>query len=267
MSVYNAESAKYLEECLISLHSQVLKATEVVLVLDGPIHCGLSEVIERWKEPLNMVIVPLKVNVGLSKALNVGLTHCQYELVARMDADDICKPERFLNQINFINSNFDIDISGAFCEDISESGESIRIRKVPIKHVDILKNIWACPFIHPSVIFRKSKIIKLGSYNENAPHRQDDYELWIRAASAGLKFGNIPEVLIKYRIPANAHTKNTVKVGFNRARIGFKAVCKFDPRLTAFLGLMYPLIRSLLPNYIQNRLAGFVSKFDPRIKD
>ena len=267
MSLYDAETPSFFDECLASLNNQQIKATEVVLVLDGPINSQLQEIVYSWIDKLNIVLVPLKDNVGLSKALNIGLQHCQYELVARMDTDDLCNPDRFSSQINFLNQNQAIDIVGSYCVDISESGSKIKDRKVPITHEAILRNIWACPVIHPSVVFRKSKIVEIGSYNEDAPYRQDDYELWIRAAFKGLNFANIPETLIKYRVPNNAHKKNTAKVGFNRMKIGFKAVYKFDPKLTSFLGLVYPLVRSLLPYFLQNKLSNLVGKFDPRTKN
>ncbi|MBW3514114.1 glycosyltransferase [Shewanella sp. NKUCC01_JLK] len=264
MSLYNAENPDFLEQCFMSVNTQVLKPTELVLVLDGPINPDLHQVISRWVKALNIVIVPLEYNVGLSKALNHGLNFCKYELVARMDTDDMCYPERFIKQIEFMADNDDVDILGGYCEDITVYGDSIRIRKVPTQHDLILKSIWTCPFIHPSVIFRKSKILSIGSYSENAPHRQDDYELWIRAAFAGFRFSNLPLVLIKYRVPVDAYKKNTVAVGYNRIRIGLRAVIAFDPKFTSFLGLFYPLFRALLPYRCQASLAKFVNHFDPR---
>lgn len=264
MSLYNGENAEYFECCLESLYSQILMANEIVLVIDGAIDSRLLTVIERWEDKLNIVKYPLDKNVGLSQALNYGLSRCQFELVFRMDTDDICNPKRFYRQFEFMNSNPDVDILGSFCENISESGQVLNVRRMPTEHSVILKNIWACPFIHPSVVFRKNKIMNIGSYNPATPNRQDDYELWIRAAFSGLVFANIPEPLVKYRIPDNAYSKSTVRIGFNRAKIGFKAVCAFDPRFISFLGLMYPLIRAMLPRFVQIRFANFFSKFDPR---
>lgn len=264
MSLYNAENPHFLEQCFMSISTQVLKPTELVLVLDGPINHDLHLVISRWVSALNIVVVPLEHNVGLSKALNYGLNFCEYELVARMDTDDMCYPERFIKQIEFMVDNDDVDILGGYCEDITDYGDSIRIRKVPTDHDLILKSIWTCPFIHPSVVFRKSKILSIGSYSENAPHRQDDYELWIRAAFAGFRFSNIPSVLIKYRVPVDAYKKNTVAVGYNRIRIGLRAVIAFDPKLSSFLGLFYPFFRALLPYRYQVFLARFANNFDPR---
>lgn len=264
MSLYHAEKESYLDECLNSLNSQELKANEVVLVLDGPVSKELSSVVEFWTAKLNIQVIPLKNNVGLSKALNHGLGHCKYELVARMDTDDVCKENRFVEQLNYMVKHQKIDVLGSFCEDISEIGCFTRIRKVPIEHDKILKNIWTCPFIHPSVMFRKSKIIEVGSYSEVAPHRQDDFELWIRSANHGLKFANIPKALIKYRVPDNAYQKNTIGVGINRIKIGYKAVYKYNCSVAAFLGLCYPLVRSMMPYFIQVKLVNIARLFDPR---
>ncbi|PKH60649.1 glycosyl transferase family 2 [Shewanella sp. Choline-02u-19] len=264
ISLYHAEKSNHLNLCLTSLYEQKLRADEVVLVLDGEVSFELHQVINDWAELLNIKVFPLQHNVGLSKALNYGLSFCNYDLVARMDTDDISTYYRFEEQVKFMTLNENVDIVGTFSEDISESGKILGLRKVPISHDDILKNIWACPIIHPSVMFRKAKILEIGSYSETAPHRQDDYELWIRAANNNAVFANIPKTLIQYRIPDNAYKKNTVMVGINRARIGFKAVCKYDPRLLAFLGLLYPLIRAMLPQFLQVKLVAIASKLDPR---
>lgn len=157
MSVYNGEEPKFLRESILSLRAQFLKASEIVLVIDGPISNDLKNVIDEWSVELNIKVLPIDENVGLSKALNYGLNFCSNELIARMDSDDICFPERFLKQINFMVSNENIDIVGSFCEDFSVVGSPSRVRKVPTQHSSILKNIWACPFIHPSVVLEKVK--------------------------------------------------------------------------------------------------------------
>jgi glycosyltransferase involved in cell wall biosynthesis len=105
MSIYFKEKPEYLEACLRSLDEQELKANEVVLVEDGPISFDLKVVIDRFRKSLNIVSVPLRENVGLASALNEGLKHCSYELVARMDTDDVSLPNRFRLQVNFMKLN------------------------------------------------------------------------------------------------------------------------------------------------------------------
>ena len=115
--------------------------------------------------------------------------------------------------------------------------------------------------IHPTVIFRKDRLDSVGGYNPKAPHRQEDYELWIRCALGGLTFANIDLPLIKYRTPLDYLKKNSIVVGLGRIKIGLKAVWHFDFRVIAILGVFYPLFRSLFPLKFQYKLEEFVSKY------
>jgi glycosyltransferase involved in cell wall biosynthesis len=266
LSLYNKESPCYLNECLESLHKQTLQAPEIVFVLDGWISAKHKLVINKWKKLLNLKIVPIVNNVGLSKALNHGLKYCTHELVFRMDTDDICYKNRFQVQYFFMINKPEVDICGSYSQDVSDSGNLLSLRKKPLKHDDILKLLWTNPFIHPSVVFRKSKIEKIGSYNVNAPHRHDDYELWGRAAKAGYCFANISIPLIKYRVPYDPYLKTTVKDRINTFKLGYKLIWKYDRRMVAYIGLLYPIIRSALPKRAKKLIGKIVNKFDPRDK-
>ena len=264
MSLYVGENAKFLSKCLESIANQTVKPHEVVIVLDGPLNDELYDEIQNWKSSLNLIELPLDENKGLSFALNYGLSQCTNDLVARMDTDDICLPNRFETQLEFMKNNLFIDICGSFAIDISELGNEINVRKVPIEHDEIYKYIWSCPLIHPTVMFKKNKIISIGSYDIDAPLRTDDYNLWIRAAEGQLKFANISEPLIKYRVPDEPWKKNTLKVCFFQSLIGLKAVYKFDCRLKSFLAVLFPLFRSMLPEKKQALFTDFFKKHDPR---
>ena len=100
ISVYNKENSLSLRQSLTSVFRQKLPPTEVVLLKDGPLTEELDKVIAEYvmRYP-ELKIVSLPVNQGLGKALNEGLKHCSYDLVARMDTDDIAKPDRFEKQI------------------------------------------------------------------------------------------------------------------------------------------------------------------------
>ena len=89
---------------------------------DGPLDENLEAVLGIWKIKLEgiMTIVPITINQGLAKALNEGLKYCQYNLVARMDSDDISLPDRFLKQINYFKINKNIDILGGWGKIIDE---------------------------------------------------------------------------------------------------------------------------------------------------
>jgi amylovoran biosynthesis glycosyltransferase AmsE len=246
MSVYHKEKPEYLDLALKSIwDDQALKPDQIVLVKDGPLTNQLDSIIEIWKKSCPVLkIVSLEKNVGLGQALNVGLNECSFSLVARMDADDISLPDRFRKQIELFGKQPEIDICGTWCTEINEKNELKRKRKVPTEDEDIKRLVWSCPINHPTVMFRKEKILEAGSYNAKIAHRQEDYELWIRCSFAGLKFANLSESLLHYRITDEYFKKNSVGVGFNRFLIGLKAVRKFDPRLQALLGISYPFFRS-----------------------
>lgn len=111
LSLYEQETSTFLDQAIFSIwDSQDLKPSQIVLVQDGPLTAELKAVIIEWKNKLGAIltIVPLEKNVGLAAALNEGLKHCHYELVARMDTDDIAMPTRFEKQIAFMQQNPDI---------------------------------------------------------------------------------------------------------------------------------------------------------------
>ncbi|KOY62595.1 amylovoran biosynthesis protein AmsE [Photorhabdus heterorhabditis] len=199
MSLYYKEKANYLNECFYSLLKQTRKPQEIILVLDGPIDSELSNIIEKWRNILPLTIVPLENNIGLGKALNIGLEHCHNELIARMDTDDICMPNRFEKQIDYMLKNPDISVLGSNVTEYNENMSVITNEKsLALYHNDILKFIKKRnPFNHMSVIFKKSVIIKSGSYQHHL--FMEDYNLWIRIISNGYKVANIPDRLLKIR--------------------------------------------------------------------
>lgn len=261
MSLYGKEKPEYLKLALESIYASTLTPAEVILVIDGPITEELKSVIKEYPQ---IKEVKLAVNSGLSNALNIGLKHCSYEFVARMDTDDVCHHERFAKQINWLNNNNDVDVVGTFAKKIDESGNEIGLLKVPTGHNDIYNKIWTCPFIHPTVMFRRSKLLSVGGYNPNSGPRQDDYELWFRCASQGLIFDNIPEELFFYRFFSDSVKKNTVKVGWWRMKVGLKGCKALGLPLIARIGVCIPLIRALLPYPLNIWFNNLMNKVNPR---
>ncbi|AUX73096.1 glycosyltransferase family 2 protein [Erwinia pyrifoliae] len=197
ISLYNKEKPDNLEQCLESLYQQTLPADEIVLVYDGPVSEPLKAVVTRWAVLLPLVIVPLEKNVGLGKALNAGLERCTHNIVARMDTDDICLPERFEKQISYMESHSEVVLSGAAVIEFDEHGKE-RLKRLPLSNSEIhqfakMKN----PFNHMCVVFRKDKVIAAGSYQHHL--FMEDYNLWLRMMSQGYPVSNLPEVLMKVR--------------------------------------------------------------------
>jgi glycosyltransferase involved in cell wall biosynthesis len=204
MSVYFKENPRYLDESLCSIwDKQTLKPGQIVLVKDGPLTKELNNCINTWKQKLNdiLTVIELPENVGLGAALNSGLQKCQYELVARMDSDDVSLPNRFEKQVAFFRLNSDVVLlSGYISEFKNEPDDIYHIRKVPIDSRVIIKYLkWRNAFNHMTVIFKKSVVLSVGGYNDKLTYFED-YDLWIRLVQAQYKVGNIPEILVNVRI-------------------------------------------------------------------
>lgn len=197
MSVYYKEHPEWLNEALNSVYTQTLPPTEVILVEDGPLTDDLYNVIANYPQ---LKIVKLDNNFGLGYALNEGLKHCSYDLVARMDTDDVCLPQRFEHQVKQFVQNPKLSVaSGHIAEFIESKDNIIGERVVPIGDSNIKRYLKRRdPFNHVAVMFRKSDVIKAGGY---LPwHFNEDSYLWIRMFMAGCYFDNLDEVLVNVRV-------------------------------------------------------------------
>jgi glycosyltransferase involved in cell wall biosynthesis len=266
MSVYTEENPDYLSKSFESLTKQLLPAIEVVLVQDGPIKPELHHVIVNYKDRLPFQIISLDKNQGLSKALNIGLEHCSNEWVARMDTDDICLPERLELQAKYIAENPSADIVGGFALRMDEDGNLCETIKVPVGSEKIRNLIWTCPMIHPTVCYRRDKILAVGGYNPDAGPRQDDFDLWFRCAAAGYEFHNIPQPLLLYRFTEANMRRNSLKVGYHRLKVGFRGNKKLGYGVKAYIGVMVPFFRAILPYPLNIWVYKLLHRFNPRNK-
>ena len=198
LSVYYNESPYYFRQSIDSLFNQSL--AEVVLVKDGELTPELENVITEYTAKyLQIRVVPLKQNQGLGKALNEGLKHCSYDLVARMDTDDIAKPNRFEKQIRVFQEHPELDVVGAWIDEFEETTSNIiSTRKLPEVHDDICQFAKKRnPENHPVIMFRKQAVLAAGGYQHFPLF--EDYYLWIRMLQNGAKFYNIQESLLYFR--------------------------------------------------------------------
>lgn len=138
MSVYIKENASYFDKALESvLVNQTLKPSELVLVCDGELTPALEEVILKYQKLCpNIINVHRKEKGGLGRALNFGLPHCAFELVARADSDDICKPHRFETQVKLMHDHPEYGMISSWVDEFIEvPGDLQTQRKVDRKSV------------------------------------------------------------------------------------------------------------------------------------
>lgn len=263
LSVYAMESPTYLYHCLKSFIDQQRQPDQIVLVMDGPLPKELEKVIDSFLSLLPIELVKLEVNSGLAVALNKGLAACTGDYVARMDTDDVMLPERFSVQLSYMQANPNVDLAGCFATEIDEENHKGKERIMPVEHAQIVSSLWSNPFIHPTVIFKRDKMVKIGGYNTNLRRRQD-YELWFRCAKSGFTLANIPRSLLLYRFVAESHQKQTLSLAWGQALIGFSGASSINMPMWKRVACFVPFFRSLLPLKLQHWLYGALKKFDPR---
>lgn len=201
MSVYKKEKPEYLIKSIDSMINQTVKPEEIVLVEDGVLTNDLYEVINKYRQnyPNLFKIISIEKNVGLGVALNKGLKACSNELVARMDTDDISLPTRCEKQLKTFQKHPELSILGSNIDEFSKDPTKIvSSRIVPSSHEDIIKfSKRRSPFNHPTVMYKKSHVLKSGGYKNY--RRNQDYELFVRMLSQGYFAMNINESLLLFR--------------------------------------------------------------------
>jgi len=202
MSVYKEES-RYVRESIESILNQTYGDFEFVVVGDTPEsdRDRVFGIIEDYAaRDRRIVFVPNEKNIGLTKSLNVGLSHCRGKYVARMDADDISVLTRLEKQVVFMEGHPNILASSAWIQFVDENGQRLetvsRCKSEPGQlRLDILRN---SVMAHPVSIFHREINGCPVRYDESVKYAQD-YSLWVWMMQYG-DLSNIQEVLLYYRI-------------------------------------------------------------------
>lgn len=260
MSIYYKENTDYLRQCLDSLVSQTVMPTEIVIVKDGPLTDGLESVFSEYvaKNEGLYKFVPLEINHGLGFALAEGVKNCSYELIARMDTDDISRKDRFEIQLKEFESDPDLDICGSHIEEFEGDVTNIVAKRtVPLEDAAIKKyQKKRDGFNHVSVMFKKSAVLKAGNYQSCL--LMEDTFLWANMFMTGAKGKNVDDSLVFVRIGKDMYERRGGFAYYKKYKAGRKRV-----RQTGFIGfwdyhtsLVVQFIVAMMPN----KLRGWVFK-------
>ena len=196
----------WVAQALDSVLANTVRPAEVAVAVDGPVPAELHKVLEEYaqKHP-TIKLIPLEKNSGLGMALQKGLEQCSYELVARMDADDISLPDRFEKQLTrFVQEPNLVVLGGAIEEVDANTLQPVAIRRVPCTDAECKKFLkMRNSFNHMTVMFKKNPIVSVGSYQPF--HLMEDYYLWARCATKGYVFGNLPDIVLRARVNAEMY--------------------------------------------------------------
>jgi glycosyltransferase involved in cell wall biosynthesis len=199
------DAAETLPACLNSLANQTLRDHEVVAVDDGS-RDGSAELLEArtFRDPrLRVLRTPPR---GLVAALGLALSEARGPVVARMDADDVAHPERLERQIARLESDPEVDVLGCRVELLSTPGvpPSGGMRAYVdwlnqlLDHASMARDRFVeSPLVHPSVALRRETLLALGGWRDIP--LPEDYDLWLRAFDAGLRFAKLPQTLLAWR--------------------------------------------------------------------
>ena len=209
MSVYHKEKPEYLKQAIESIQMQTLSTNDFVLVCDGPLNEPLDSVIAAKQQEMgeSLHVVRLVKNSGLGNALNEGIKHCKNELVARMDSDDIAYPDRCGKQIAVFNTHSEVSICSGIVEEFTTDPNTVDTKRVPPETneeiVEFAKK--RNPFNHPCVMYKKSAVEAVGSYQDF--YLLEDYYLWLRMLMAGYQGYNIQEPLLHMRAGSDMYLR------------------------------------------------------------
>lgn len=193
MPVYNA--GQYLSTALDSILSQSFRDWELILINDGSTDDSESIIMQYDDE--RIYYIKNTINLKLIKTLNKGIDYCGGQYIARMDADDICHPDRLKQQVEFLDSHPEYLMCGTSASVIDHNGKKTGKIHNLTKNDYLQINLMFSPsFIHPSMLIRR-EVLQQNRYNENYKH-VEDYELWCRIAKQG-KVANIDAELMEYR--------------------------------------------------------------------
>lgn len=201
MSLYIKERPEFLRTAINSMINQTVKPSQIVIVKDGLLTSELDIVVEEFdkKYPNLFNMVLNETNLGLGLALNNGLKACSYEFVARMDTDDISKPDRCEKQLKCFEEDPGLSIVGAWVDEFYNEPNVVHCtRKVPVENkqiYDFAKRRSA--FNHPVVMYRKSQVLVNHGYSNL--RRNQDVDLFGRMLFHGCKAHNLPESLLWFR--------------------------------------------------------------------
>lgn len=255
ISVYKKEKAEYLKQALQSVINQTLKPTEVVIVKDGILTKELDECIEDFQRqhPKLFKILTFKENRGLGLALRDGVKACKYEYIARMDSDDISKPDRFEKQFGYLQKHSETALLGTWITEFSkDENKPDTVTKLPCTHHEIIKFAKRRnPFRHVTVVFKKTAVIQSENYRDFL--WLEDYDLWVRMLQKGYITANIPEYLVNVRADKDMFARRGgwqyLKQDYKFQKFLLKT--DFVTKIEFLINLLFRSVVRVMPNNIR----------------
>lgn len=256
-TVYAKDDPIALKQSIESMLRQTVVTNDYVIVADGSIPNELLGIINSYKNRYNFInFIQMPENKGLGTALNIGLSHCKNELVARLDADDISISERCELQLKEFENDSELALVGTdMYEFEGEPNNIISVKIMPHRYKEVYEyGKRRNPFNHSSVMYKKSILDKCGNYPEK--RRSQDLALFTKILANGYKCINIDKPLVKFRLDISrierkqkySDIRATIRVYYQNYRGGYSKLTDFLYVVVVYIGFY------LLPQKIANFL-------------
>lgn len=194
LPTYNSEA--YIADTIDSVLRQTFTNFEVLIINEYGSTDATLDFVNVFNDN-RISVIQNQHRLGLAESLNLGLREARGKYVARIDADDICSPERFAKQVDFLEKNPDYGLCGSWQHHFG--ADTDMVHEVPIKHADLQAQLlYRCELCHSTLMLRRSVFVDNNLFYD-ASCAAEDYELWTRAVYK-TKFANLPEVLGGYRV-------------------------------------------------------------------
>lgn len=211
MSVYKNEKSIFLKQSIQSMLNQTVKPAEFILIEDGPLTDELYKEIDYFVEKNKnlFTIIKLKKNLGLGPALAIGVKKAKYDYIARMDSDDVSATTRMESELAEFEKDKSLALVGSNADEFEGSIDNIISHVLlPENNEDIIKfNKKRAPFRHPSIVFKKDVILKVGNYRKY--NLFEDYDLYNRIIINGYRCKNIQQALVYVRTDKNFYRRRS----------------------------------------------------------
>ncbi len=207
LPIYKKDSPIFFHEALNSLLTLIGFPSQVIIGIDGPLTIELMYEIDLFSHsyPAEVTLVRHETNRGLGYMINSMAEVASNEVLARMDADDICRPDRFVKQYDFIREEKLDLIGGQISEFKVRVGDLTWKKKVPIHHDEIVKYLkMKSPFTHPTIMFTKEIFVRINGLKRIPPI--EDYDFFVRCHLNGARFGNVKDTVLDFRLGPNFET-------------------------------------------------------------
>lgn len=253
LPAFNCE--KYIGKAIQSLLSQSFQDFELIVINDGSTD-NTESVILEFTDP-RIIYQKNLTNQGLIFTLNKAIDLARGKFIARMDADDICIPQRLEKQFLFLEEHNHIALVGCTVILIDEKDDNIGLWHLDQQTVNSKKIKYRMPFenciAHPSIMIRSSILMKI-KYDP-AQKNIEDYNLWLKLLNRGFVIDKIKEPLLLYRIHENSVTGLHLKkrnVFFKHAKMKIRCLWKefisghiSFYMITIKIGLLTDLVRGM----------------------